>query len=130
MKKTIGTLLVCIALACVVSLAAADNTQSGPLTGTWNCVSHGGQQGEMKFTLDLQQNGENVSGDVSSPLGDADLSSGNFKDNRLTVTIDGNTETYTLTATLKDGKLAGHWSTSESGEKGTWEGTKAAASQQ
>lgn len=131
MKKPIGALLVCVAFVCMVSLAAvaADNAQPGPLTGTWNCVSHGGQQGDMNFTLDLQQNGESVSGDVSSPLGDADLSSGTFKNNQLTVTINGDTDVYTLTATFKGGKLAGKWSTSSSGEKGTWEGKKAAASQ-
>lgn len=131
MKKPIGAVLVCIAFVCMVSLAAiaADNAQPGPLTGTWNCVSHGGQQGDMNFTLDLQQNGENVSGDVSSPLGDADLSSGSFKNNQLTVTIDGDSDVYTLTATLKDGKLAGTWATSNSGGKGTWEGKKAPASQ-
>lgn len=131
MKKTIGAVLVCVAFVCMVSLAAlaADNAKPGPLTGAWSCVSHGGQQGDMNFTLDLQQNGENVSGDVSSPLGDADLSSGTFKNNQLTVTIDGGDNVYTLTATFKDGKLAGKWSTSSSGDKGTWEGKKAPASQ-
>ncbi|MGH9397825.1 MAG: hypothetical protein ACRD18_13375 [Terriglobia bacterium] len=131
MRKSIAAMIACLALVCLGAFAtAADNAQPGPLTGTWSCVSHGGQQGDMNFTLDLQQNGETVTGDVSSPLGDADLSSGAFKNNHLTITIDGGSDQYTLSATLKGGKLAGKWSTSDSGKSGVWDGKKAPAGSQ
>lgn len=126
---TAATAVVAVALAlglvCLAAPVPASSPKPGPLTGTWSCTSHGGQNGDMNFTLDLQQTGEDVTGDVSSPIGDADLSSGTFKNNELTLTIGGEDDQYTLTATFNDGKLTGKWSTSSSGDKGTWEGKKA-----
>jgi hypothetical protein len=126
MKRAITSLAVSLAVAClaVVVYAGAGAPKAEPLTGTWQCTSHGGSQGGMAFTLSLQQSGENISGSVSSPLGDADISSASFKDNSLRIVIDGGDTQYVLTAKYSDGKLTGDWKT-DSGEKGTWEGKRA-----
>ncbi|MDE3178064.1 MAG: hypothetical protein KGM47_00270 [Acidobacteriota bacterium] len=129
MKKSlvgIAALAACLMLACLAA-SASDNAQAQPLTGTWTCISHGGENGDMNFTLYMEQNGQNVTGSVSSQLGDADFASASFKGNQLTITIDGDSDTYTLTGTLKAGKLAGTWSTNNSGHKGAWEGKKSAS---
>jgi hypothetical protein len=109
----------------VLGLGQTRPSNSEPLTGTWQCMSHGGSNGDMEFTLDLQQDGETVTGSVDSPLGGTDISSATFKDNTLEIHIDTDQVNYVLTAKLIDGKLTGQWST-DSGEKGTWEGKKAA----
>jgi hypothetical protein len=125
MKRNIGALAISIVVSClaIATYGSAAGSQAASLTGTWQCMSHGGSQGQMQFTLDLQQNGTNVTGSVSSPLGDADISSATFKNQTLHIEIDGGDTQYTLTAKYVGGKLTGNWS-STAGEKGTWAGKK------
>jgi hypothetical protein len=131
MKRTIPVLAVCLALAGLAFAAYGNAGNSGThtLTGTWQCTSHGGSQGTMAFTLDLEQNGTTVTGSVSSPLGDADISSATFKNNTLHIEIDGGDSQYVLTAKYSGGTLTGNW-TSTAGDKGTWTGKKGQASSQ
>lgn len=124
-KHSLIILAVCVALGCLPILAAGASTEPVNLSGTWQCVSHGGDQGNMPFTLTFEQNGQDISGHVSSQLGDADFSDGAFKNNHLHFVIQGAGDSYDLNADYKDGKLTGTWSTSASGQKGTWEGEKA-----
>ncbi len=127
MKRTLAFLAICLGLACFGAPrhAAAAAPKAAPLTGTWQCTSHGGSQGSMAFTLELQQTGADVSGSVSSPLGDADITSASFKNSTLEIEIDGGDTQYHLTAKYADGELKGTWNTTD-GEKGAWEGKKAA----
>jgi hypothetical protein len=127
MKRTSLILTISLAFLGLASLALAADSKPkpAPLTGTWQCTSHGGPQGDMEFTLDLQQNEEEVTGSVSSPIGSADLTSASFKKNKLEIHIDTPDTKYLLTADYKKGQLAGQWSTED--QKGTWEGKKAAA---
>jgi hypothetical protein len=131
MKRIIPVLAVWLTLIglAIGAYGNAADSQSHALTGTWQCMSHGGTQGAMQFTLDLEQNGTTVRGSVSSPIGDADISSATFRNNTLHIEIDGDDTQYVLTANYSGGRLAGSWS-STSGEKGTWTGKKAHASGQ
>jgi len=119
--------LVCLLVVCVAALAAAAEKKSmgGALTGTWECTSHGSSQGDMPFTLYLEQNKDVVTGSVSSPIGGTEISSGSYKKKLLTIEINGGDRTYKLTGQLKKGQLSGEWSSDN--EKGTWEGKKQAA---
>lgn len=130
MRKHTLILSVCLALGCLPILVAGAANAQVSLNGAWQCVSHGGDQGNMPFTLTFEQNGQDISGHVSSQLGDADFSNGTFKNNHLHFEIQGDSDSYNLNADYKDGKLTGTWSTSVSGHKGTWEGHKAPASNQ
>jgi len=115
----------CLLVVCVAAFAAAAEkkaTKGGTLTGTWECTSHGSSQGDMPFTLYLEQNKDVVTGSVSSPIGGTDISSGSFKKGHLEIEISAPERTYKLTADLKKGQLSGEWSSDN--EKGTWEGKK------
>ncbi len=101
-------------------LAAKDHKTS--LSGTWDCVAHGGAQGDMKFTLVLQQSKELVDGSIASPLGATQISSGALRRNELELHFDMPQGNYTLMARLEKGKLTGAWSLES--DKGSWEGTK------
>jgi hypothetical protein len=96
--------------------------QEGPLTGTWDCQSKGGPDGDMGFTLYLEQNGENVDGSVSSPIGSAQLSEGKFKGSVLEFQIEAPDGNYVLNAKLVNDTLSGTWTFGEN--KGTWDGKK------
>ncbi len=127
MKRTltwVGIFVLC--LTCFAG-AKEKTPKSGPLTGTWDCVSHGGPQGDMPFTLHLEQNKETVTGSVDSPIGGTQISSGTFKKKNLEIHIKTPQTEYLLTAKLKKNQLSGQWS-GGTDLKGTWEGKKAAQS--
>ena len=110
----------------IVGLALGKDEKAEPalLTGTWECASHGGEQGETPFTLELEQNGEKVTGSVSSPQGGMEITSATFRNDFLEIHLDTPDGNYVLTAKLKDGQLSGQ--TSHDGNPaGKWEGKKA-----
>jgi hypothetical protein len=108
--------------------AKEKSAKPGPITGTWECTSHGGPQGDLPFTLYLEQQAETVTGSVSSPMGSTEISSATFKSKSLEIHIDTPDGEYLLTAKMvKKGALNGQWSHEDL--KGTWEGKIQAPSQ-
>ena len=136
MKRARITLILCFTILGLAGLTLAQDTKSaqgnkakgGPVAGTWTCTAHGGTNGDIPFTLYLEQDNETVTGSVSSSMGDAEFSSASFKDGALEIHIDGGDQSYVLTAKLQNGQLSGQWSGGDT-EKGNWEGKKAAETQ-
>jgi hypothetical protein len=124
MKPKFVALAACLALLSIVASGQANEKKHKPgkLTGTWECMSHGGSQGDLPFTLMLEQSGEQVSGTIESPIGGTEITSATFKKKHLEIQIDTPQGTYLLTARLKKGRLSGEWT--HDPEKGTWEGSK------
>lgn len=125
--KLVGIALLAL---CTASFALAKDKKPKPglLTGTWECMSHGSSQGDLPFTLHLEQDKKNISGSVSSPMGGTQISSGTYVKKTLEVHLDTPQGGYTLTAKFKNGQLTGEWSSDE--EKGKWEGKKQAKASQ
>jgi hypothetical protein len=119
-----GTCLTILCLA-ILCLAADGEAKPGELTGSWEGTATSAQQGEFPITMELEQNGETVTGSITAPDGTAGISSGTFKKNKLEFRIDAPEATYTVTGTLRKGELSGEWS-SDAGEKGTWQVKKKA----
>lgn len=107
------------------SLAQEKPSTPRPITGTWTCLSHGGADGDSNFTLDLQQDGEKVSGSIDSPQGGMDITSGTFKDDTLEIDLDTPQGSYVIKGKLKDGQLTGNV-TLDAKPHATWEGKKEA----
>ena len=134
MNRARTTLILCFILLGLAGLALAQDTKSqarskgGPVAGTWQCTAHGGTNGDIPFTLYLEQDNDAVTGSVSSSMGDAEIASATFKDGALEIHIDGGDETYTLTGKLQNGQLSGQWNGGDT-EKGTWEGKKGTEAQ-
>jgi hypothetical protein len=110
-----------IAVLLAASLALAKN-KNRSVTGTWDCRAHGGSQGDMAFTLYLQQDRESIDGTISSPIGSTQVASGTFHKEMLELTFDMPQGNYTLSAKMERGKLSGTWSLDT--DKGVWEATK------
>jgi hypothetical protein len=119
---TIG-MVMAILLGASVSIA---KDKKGNLTGTWDCQAHGGSQGDIAFTLFLQENKETVDGSIASPIGGTQITSGTFKRNILEIHLDTPQGAYILMGKFEKGKLSGTWSTDS--DKGIWEGKKQATS--
>ena len=112
----------CVFLAATLDLA---KDKKGPITGTWDCNAHGGSQGDIAFTLVLEQNGEIVDGSISAPMGSTEISSGTFKRNRLEIHLDTPQGSYLILGNYKKHEFTGTWSSDT--EKGTWEGKRQAS---
>jgi len=122
--------MVSIGLCLAVVVAAATlhgkekKPKPGPLTGTWECTAHGSAQGDLPFTLYLEQTKDTLTGSVSSPIGGTQISAGTIKKNDVEIHIDTPQGNYQLTGRLKKGELSGKWSSDT--ESGAWEGKKQA----
>ena len=126
MKRVFSPIVACLLVMCLAGFASAKEKKPkpGPLTAAWECMSHGGSQGDMPFTLYLEQTKETVTGLASAAMGSADITSGTYKKKKLDLRIETPQGTYLVTGKLKKGQLSGEWSIDNTTEKGTWEGKK------
>ena len=78
------------------------------LNGQWDAVADANGQ-PFPFLLTLKVEGENVSGNSSSQLGDASIKSGSWKDGKLSIQLEGANGTISLSAAVVEGKLSGEF---------------------
>jgi hypothetical protein len=78
------------------------------LSGQWDAVADANGQ-PFPFLLTLKVDGEKVSGSSSSQLGDANISTGTWKEGKLSLQIEGSNGVTTLNAVVVDGKLSGEF---------------------
>jgi hypothetical protein len=78
------------------------------ISGEWDAAADA--QGQpFPFTLSLKLDGEKVTGSSSSQLGHSTISSGVWKEGKLTIVLDGANGAIGLIAILMDGKLVGDY---------------------
>jgi hypothetical protein len=87
---------------------AAEPSSAELLTGVWDAAADAQGQA-FPFTLTLKVEGEKVTGSSSSQLGESTISSGFWKDGKLSLVLDGSAGQVALIATLVDGKLSGDY---------------------
>ena len=78
------------------------------LSGEWEAVADANGQ-PFPFVLTLKVEGEKVTGSSSSQLGDANISTGTWKEGKLSLQIEGANGVTTLNAVVVDGKLSGEF---------------------
>ena len=78
------------------------------LNGQWDAVADANGQ-PFPFLLTLKIDGETVTGNSSSQLGEATIKSGSWKDGRLSFQLEGANGVISLNATVIEGKLSGEF---------------------
>ena len=78
------------------------------LNGQWEAVADANGQ-PFSFLLTLKIDGENVSGNSSSQLGEAQVKNGTWKDGHLSFQLEGSQGTISMSATVVEGKLSGEF---------------------
>ena len=78
------------------------------LNGNWEAVADANGQ-PFPFSLTLKVEGETVTGNSSSQLGDSQVKSGTWKDGKLNFQLEGQNGVVTLSATVVEGKLSGEF---------------------
>ncbi|MEK7409461.1 MAG: hypothetical protein AAB225_30720 [Acidobacteriota bacterium] len=96
---------------------------AGDLSGAWECKATRGDMPDAKFTLELKQNGSEITGTASSDRGSTGIGKATLTGNKVEISIPIPEGTYVLTATLDGNKLSGAWQLSET-LQGTWEGQR------
>jgi len=125
MKRFPILILTTIAMLFVLAGAMAKDKEA-PITGNWDCLAKGAPDGDMSFTLYLEQHDENVDGNVYSPMGSTSITSGTFKNSTLEIHIDSERGNYVLLAKYDKGELTGTWSKDDT-DKGSWSAKKEAS---
>ncbi len=109
-----GTEKVPVSLKKVTPAAAATPTASAApagavdLNGQWEAVADANGQ-PFPFLLTLKIDGDKVSGNSSSQLGEATIKDGTWKDGKLVFSLEGSSGTIALSATVVEGKLSGEF---------------------
>lgn len=88
--------------------AAAPAAGAVNLNGQWEAVADANGQ-PFPFLLTLKVDGENVTGNSSSQLGEATIKSGTWKDGKLVFQVEGQNGTISMSATVVEGKLSGEF---------------------
>lgn len=101
-KKVVAAATSSAAPASAAPAAALD------LNGNWEAVADANGQ-PVPFSLTLKVDGENVTGNSSSQLGESTVKSGSWKDGKLSLVLEGQNGVVTLSATVVEGKLSGEF---------------------
>ena len=78
------------------------------LNGQWEAVADANGQ-PFPFLLTLKVDGETVTGNSSSQLGEAPVKDGSWKEGKLAFTLEGSNGNISMIATVVDGKLSGEF---------------------
>ena len=91
----------------VPAVPATPETKFVP-NGQWEAVADANGQ-PFPFSLTLKVEGESVTGNSSSQLGDAPVKDGSWKDGKLSFVLEGSNGNISMIATVVDGKLSGEF---------------------
>jgi len=125
MRARFEILLAASAFVLALAGRAFAGPKQGPVAGTWLCVAHSTERGDMEYTLNLTQAAEQVTGNFTAPnpngtTASLDVKNGSYKDGKLELHFDDSDGTIDVTGGL-DGKhtMKGNWTQGDHG--GTWE---------
>lgn len=98
------------AAAAAPAAGTAPAPAAGPvnLTGQWEAVADANGQ-PFPFLLILKVDGETVTGNSSSQLGESVVKSGTWKDGKLLFQLEGQNGTISMSAMVVEGKLTGEF---------------------
>lgn len=119
-------------LLCAVGCAWAGpqkDAKAGALAGAWDCVAHGSVQGDVPFTLTLQQDHETLTGTITTADGELPIASGSYKDGALQILMEADGAKYTVKGKLDGAQLSGQWTKEgdDGNQGGAWEGKRSSA---
>jgi hypothetical protein len=114
-EATEGTVKVPLTFKKLVPAATSPAASSAPaaaaavdLNGNWDAVADANGQ-PFPFALTLKVDGETVTGNSSSQLGDSTVKSGTWKDGKLLLQLESQNGVVTLSASVIEGKLSGEF---------------------
>ena len=92
-----------------------------PLAGSWDATASVGGM-DYPFTLKLAVAGDKITGTTENQMGTVEIKSGTRTGDKISLAIETPQFSFTLTGSLKDGKLSGEIASDQF--QGTWEAKK------
>jgi hypothetical protein len=130
MKIILGIILICSLMAC----GSGSNSNSNPLSGTWQFTGHSEASGStFTGTAAIQQNGNSLGGTITldgSPCGTSATISGSVSGTAVTIDEDLNGQQVNLSGMLnaQNTSMSGNYTAPSggctNGDYGTWSATK------
>ena len=93
------------------------------ISGAWTSVSVT-SGGDLTMTLDLKQEGDTLTGTLSSELGTLPIKAATFKDNKVQFDVEFGGNTYRTEGTLTENKFTGKWTAVGGTDTGAWSATR------
>jgi hypothetical protein len=101
----------------------SDRPSGAGISGTWDSVAST-PQGDLQATLEIQQNGESVSGQLNFPEGSVPLQAGTFRESRLQFDVELGSSRYRTQATITGERMDGAWNAVYGDESGAFRATR------
>ncbi|HKV38187.1 MAG TPA: hypothetical protein VJX67_03160 [Blastocatellia bacterium] len=118
-------ILVVSASAWANGKVGAQSTGSDPVSGIYKGVAKSDALGEIPLTVTIKNASGKITGSISIPQGDAEITDGSYADGKVTLKFDAGGNEGTVNAQVKEGKIVGEWTVGDM--KGTLELSKAPA---
>ncbi len=96
------------------------------IAGAWDIVADT-PDGNVAYLLELNQQGDALSGTIGGDMGSAPLDALSYKDGKLHFEVDPGGGIYVIDGTLEGDNLKGRWAVSGGGPSGTWSGKRKGA---
>ncbi len=124
-KWMAGVCLMILASGCLL-FSDEKKIKDPPVAGTWECVAHLSGEHDIPFTMALEQNGETVTGTITTHDGELPIKTGTYKAGSLQLHMETSEAKYQVTGKLDGEQFKGQWSKEPDGLAGDWEGKKSA----
>jgi hypothetical protein len=96
------------------------------IAGAWDIVAVT-PEGNAMYLLELNKQGDALSGTIGGDMGSAALDALSYKDGKLHFEVDGGGTIYVIDGALEGDSLKGRWAISGGGESGAWSGKRKGA---
>jgi len=128
MKDLKGLATVCLLLLTMACLVFGQEKKSkrGFVSGSWDCVAHLSGEDDIPFTMQLEQQGETVTGSITTHDGELEIKAGTYKAKTLDLQLETSDAKYHVTGKWDGTQFKGQWSKDPDGMGGEWEGKKSA----
>jgi len=93
------------------------------IAGTWDIVAEM-PDGRATYLLELNQQGDALSGSIGGDMGSAPLDALSYKDGKLHFEVDAGSGVYVIDGALEGEGLKGRWTVSGGGDSGAWSGKR------
>ncbi len=93
------------------------------VVGSWD-ITAATPEGDAAYLLELNQDGDALTGTIGGEMGAAPLTALSYKDGTLHFEVDGGGNLYIVDGALEGETLKGRWAVSGGGESGTWSGKR------
>jgi hypothetical protein len=90
-------------------MASQPAKDADPVSGIYKGTAKSEAMGEIPLTVTIKNTSGKITGSITIPQGDAEITDGTYADGKVTIKFDAGGNEGTVNAQLKEGKIVGEW---------------------